>query len=126
MTNLLLVDDEPVLVHALSRLLRQAAYTIHTAEDAQEAQRLLKSRSIDLIVSDQTMPGMSGTTLLRWVAEYFPDTVRILLTGWATIGSLEETNNIPHVDRLFVKPCDYDQLRSAIKEELENCRAKSH
>ena len=124
MTTLLLVDDEPALLQAMCRLLRQTTYEVYTAENAIDAQLLCKSHPIDLIVCDHKMPGMSGVTLLAWVAENIPDTTRILLTGWATIGNLDEAINKAHVDRFFMKPCEHDTLRTAIQEELQKRRAR--
>ena len=120
MYNLLLVDDERFLTHAMTRLLRHDEYAIYTAADAVEAQHVLKTRPIDLIVSDQKMPGMSGVELFGWAAKYFPNTIRILLTGWPSIGNVDEPINDTHVDRFFMKPCDYDKLRSAIQQELRS------
>lgn len=119
MTNILLVDDERLLIHALSRLLRHERYAIYTAEDALEAQYVLKSRPVDLIISDHKMPGMCGGELLSWTAKHFPETIRILLTGWTTIGNLPQTIDYAHIDRLLTKPCDGEKLRSAIQGALQ-------
>ena len=118
MTNILLVDDERILVEAIARLLRRGPYVIYTAENALQAQQLLCSQPIDLIVSDQTMPGMCGVELLGWAARHFPDTVRILLTGWTTVGNPDQAVTHALIDRCLVKPCTYDDLRSAIQDEL--------
>ena len=83
--TVLLVDDEPNVLDGLTRVLRKEPYEILTANSAEEAATLLEDRSVDLIVSDEEMPGMSGTEFLARVAEQYPDTVRIVLTGNPTL-----------------------------------------
>ena len=75
----LLVDDDANLLCGLLRALHNQPYHIYTARGGDEAMHVCKTRSIDLIVSDEHMSGMQGTDLLSWVAREFPDVVRILL-----------------------------------------------
>ena len=124
MINILLVDDERFLLNAISRFLRPTEYAVYAVEDALEAQYVLKSRSIDVVVSDHKMPGMCGVELLGWTARTFPDTIRILLTGYATIGILDQAINFAHIHRFLMKPCDHECLRSAIHDELRTRRSK--
>ena len=80
--GVLFVDDEPNILKALTRICRSEGYEILTAETPEVAVRILESEPVAVVVSDQQMPGTSGTTLLSRVRERFPDTVRILLTGY--------------------------------------------
>ncbi len=115
----LLVDDEPNLLRALSRSLRQQPYRINTARSAEEAMDILKAHRVDLIVSDEQMPGISGTKFLSWVADNFPEVPRIILTGQPSVPSALRAINEGGVYRYFTKPCDIVELALAIRQGLE-------
>ncbi len=117
--SILLVDDEPNLLHSLVRVLRKQPYHIYTAHCAEEALQIIKMRSVDLVVSDENMPGKSGTELLTWIAEHLSDVVRIVLTGQPSVPTTIRAINDAHVFRFFTKPCDVVQLALAIREGLE-------
>ena len=117
---ILLVDDEPFILQLLTRALRSDAYQIYTARTADESITILKAHKVDLIVSDERMPGLSGTEFLAWVAEWFPDIPRIMLTGQP--GEHTEMRAIREcgVYRFFTKPCDVEELAKAIRSALES------
>ncbi|MCA9017988.1 MAG: response regulator, partial [Planctomycetaceae bacterium] len=82
--SILLVDDEPILLKCVRRLLRpleKKGTVIWTSTSAEEAVELLSKHHIDVVVTDENMLGMSGTELLAWISEHSPDTKRIVLTG---------------------------------------------
>lgn len=79
---LLLVDDERSILSALERSLRREGYRILTAENGESALRILAETPVDVIVSDQKMPGMSGLELLAAARERRASAARVLLTGW--------------------------------------------
>lgn len=115
--TLLIVDDEVRILSALRRSLRREGYRILTAETPREALRLLEDEEVDLILSDQKMPGMSGVDFLAKAAELRPDAVRLLITGW--------TEEIPparlealDVRALIPKPWDDAELRALLREHL--------
>ena len=83
--TVLLVDDEKNVRSALRRALRHESCEILEAESAAEALRLLESRPVAVVVSDESMPGMSGTELLARVRAEYPETFRIILTGHASL-----------------------------------------
>jgi len=116
---LLLVDDDEILLHGLARALRGQPYQIYTAKGAEEAMWVLKGRSIDVIVADEKMPGMSGTDLLLWVAEHYPEVMRIMLTGHLSAETAVRAVNECNVYGLFVKPCREVDLAIAIRKALE-------
>ncbi len=116
----LLVDDEPNQLLALTRSLRQQPYRINTAGSAEEATEVLKAHRIDLIVSDENMPGTCGTQFLAWVAVNFPEVPRIILTGQASVPSALRAINKGGVYRYFTKPCDIVELALAIRQGLED------
>jgi DNA-binding NtrC family response regulator len=103
-----------------------------TAESAQEALAVLEKEVVDVIITDENMPGISGTELLRLVKERYPDTVRIMLTGLTDIEVAKNAINNGEIYRFFNKPWDDFELlvsvRYALKQKLveqENARLKS-
>jgi len=81
--TILIVDDEVRILSALRRSLRKEGYEILTAETPAEAVRLLEECSVDLVLTDHKMPGMSGVELLGEAARLNPRAARILITGWS-------------------------------------------
>jgi DNA-binding NtrC family response regulator len=116
--RVLFVDDEPNVLYALLRTLRQQPYTIITARTADEATMILKSHAVDLVVADENMPGMQGTEFLAWVARHFPHVVRIVLTGQPSVPTTLRAINDAHVFRFLTKPCDDVKLAMAIRDGL--------
>ena len=117
--TVLLVDDEDRLLNGLVRALRGQPYTVYTAKSGEEAKWILKSRAIDVVVSDEKMPGLSGTELLAWVAENRPEVVRIVLTGHATVKTAIQAINRSAVHRFFTKPCNEFELAVVLHKALE-------
>src|SRR5438105_543023 len=75
--SLLVVDDEPYILPTLSALLA-GAFEVITADSGEAAQQVFAARDVDLVLTDQRMPRMTGTQLLEWVREHSPKTVRLL------------------------------------------------
>ena len=117
--TVLLVDDEPNVLDGLTRVLRKEPYKILTANSAEEAARLLQDNNVDLIVSDEEMPGMSGTEFLGTVAQDYPDTVRIVLTGHPTLPAALRAINEGKVYQFFTKPCNEIDLAITMRRALE-------
>ncbi len=117
--TVLLVDDEPNVLAGLTRVLHKEAYTILTANTAEEAARVLETRHVDLIVSDESMPGMSGTEFLARVAAEHPNIVRIVLTGHPTLSTALRALNEGKVYHFFTKPCNEIDLAITIRHALE-------
>lgn len=122
--TVLLVDDEPNLLYSLSRALRSEPYRIYTARTADESIAIVKSHRIDLVVSDENMPGMSGTKFLAWVAEVLPEVPRFMLTGQPGENVKQRALEEARVDRFFTKPCNATELAQAIRMSLKQ-RVKS-
>jgi diguanylate cyclase (GGDEF)-like protein len=116
--TLLLVDDEPSIVSSLKRLLRGDGYRILTANSGKEGLQLLAEHTVDLIVSDQRMPEMTGVEFLRQVRQLYPDTVRIVLSGYTELQTVTDAVNGGAIYKFLTKPWDDEQLRSHIQEAV--------
>ncbi len=114
--TLLLVDDEPHILSALTRMLRREGYNILSSTSPQEAFDLLAKHSVQVVISDQRMPEMSGTEFLSRVRQLYPDTVRIVLTGYTDLESVTGAINRGAIYKFLTKPWDDDQLREQIRE----------
>jgi YesN/AraC family two-component response regulator len=113
------VDDEPNILSALKRLLRKEPYRVLTANDGQEALRQLSTDLVHIIISDQRMPGMSGTDLMAQVKDAYPDVLRIILTGYTDVDSITESINKGHIYKFFLKPWNDQNLTLEIRQALE-------
>jgi two-component system, probable response regulator PhcQ len=117
--RVLLVDDEPSVTEALKRQLRREPYEVLCAASADQAMQVLRNESIDVVVSDERMPGMAGSELLSVVRRHFPDTVRMVLTGHASLQATLRAINEGQVSRFFIKPCDPAELSVAIRQAIQ-------
>ena len=116
--TVLLVDDEPSIVSSLRRLLRGDGYRILTANSGKEGLKLLEEHTVDVIVSDQRMPEMTGVEFLREVRRLYPDTVRIVLSGYTELQTVTDAVNGGAIYKFLTKPWDDEQLRSHIQEAV--------
>ena len=114
--TLLLLDDEASILSALKRLLRREGYTVLATTDHEEAFALLASHRVGVVISDQRMPGITGTDFLRGVKDLYPDTLGMVLSGYTDLQSVIEAINQGSIYRFLTKPWDDDQLRGAIRE----------
>jgi diguanylate cyclase (GGDEF)-like protein len=114
-SSLLIVDDEPYILNLLAALLKDE-FEVLTASSAEAARRVLTRRDIDLIVTDQKMPHMTGVQLLEWVRHKHPTTVRLLMTGFAEIEAAAEAINRGHIAGYIFKPWQNDELRHILRE----------
>jgi len=114
--TLLLVDDEVNIQRALTRLLRNEGYRIFCASSAHEAMAILAKQEVQVIVSDQRMPQISGTELLTQVKALYPNTVRILLSGYSDAVAVTDAINRGAIYKFLVKPWDDDDLRLQVRE----------
>lgn len=120
--TLLLVDDEQNILSALKRLLRKDGYRILCASSAAEGLQLLAEVSIDVIVSDQRMPGMTGVEFLQRAKDLYPDTVRIVLSGFTDLQSIIDAVNEGAIYKFLMKPWDDERIRAHIAEAFRQKR----
>jgi response regulator RpfG family c-di-GMP phosphodiesterase len=109
------VDDEDNILAALRRLLRRDGYEILTARNGDEALRCLAEHPVDVILSDQRMPGMTGVEFLHRAAALYPDTVR-MTSGFTDLQSIIDAVNEGAVYKFLTKPWDDDRLRAHVAE----------
>lgn len=114
--TLLLVDDEVNIVSSLKRLLRPDNYNILTAHSGQEGLDVLARHEVDVIMSDQRMPGMTGVEFLSKAKEIYPNTVRIVLSGYTELQSVTDAVNQGAIYKFLTKPWDDIQLRGHVEE----------
>ncbi len=115
MKNVMFVDDEPRVIDALRRMLRDQrdAWRMEFALSGEEALRRVEAEPFDVIVSDMRMPGMDGAQLLERVVERSPQTVRIILSGQADRDNVLRSVGPTH--QFLAKPCDAEVLKSTVK-----------
>ncbi|UCV21496.1 EAL domain-containing protein [Ferribacterium limneticum] len=118
--TLLIVDDEVGMISALQRLLRREGYRILTAGSAQKGFELLATHDVHVILSDQRMPQMSGTEFLSRVRELYPDTIRIVLSGYTDLDTVTGAVNRGAIYKFLTKPWDDDQLRDQLREAFRH------
>lgn len=117
--KLLLVDDEPDIVDSLSRTFRRD-YAIVTANSGAAAIELLGREQVDLIISDQRMPGVTGDAVLKFALQNQPEAIRILLTGYADLESLVRCVNEAGIYKYISKPWEPENLRLTVVRALES------
>lgn len=120
--TLLFVDDERNILASLRRLFRPLGYNILLAESGPAALEIMKQFPIDLVISDMRMPEMDGARFLQEVAKRYPDTVRILLTGFADLTSTIAAINSGKIYRYVSKPWEDTELTLAVSQALKTRR----
>ncbi len=131
--RILLVDDSPNILKALQRTFRLTkGYGIFSAGSANTALEIMETEKIDMIITDENMPGISGTELLKTIRVLHPHVIRFMLTGQTDIEVAKNAINDGAIYRFFTKPWDDFELlisvRYAFKQrelERENTRLKS-
>ncbi len=117
--SILYVDDEEDNLTVFKSTFRRE-YTIHTAISGAEGMEILKNNDIQLIITDQRMPGMTGIQFLESVIPDYPDCIRMILTGFSDVEAIIEAINKGRVYRYITKPWNKDELRLTINNAFEN------
>ena len=118
--HVLLVDDEPSILQSLKRLFRGGPYEVITADSGTRGLELLAAGiPVRVVVSDYLMPGMNGVEFLKEVYERSPETVRIILSGYADKPVLLEAVQSGRIYKYVAKPWDDDVLRNTIAKGIE-------
>ncbi len=119
---ILVVDDEETVRYIISQLLRTQGFEAVKARDGIEALAELEKGSFSVIVSDQKMPGMTGIDLFKKSKELYPDTVRILLSGYADLDMAKEAIAQGEVYRFLSKPFDHEEFFLCVNQALDHHR----
>lgn len=120
------IDDEPSVIYALKEQLSDflgSRYEVMGCESGEEAMELINTLEadgmiIEMVVTDQMMPGMKGDELLKIIHQRLPNTIKIMLTGQAGLQSAISAVNEGGISRFYEKPWDIQELGSDIKQLL--------
>lgn len=116
--GVLYVDDEVNNLNSFKAAFRRD-FEIYTASSAREGRKILDAHEIGVIITDQRMPGMTGIEFLESIIPVYPDTIRILLTGFSDINAVMDAINRGQVYKYLVKPWQNDELKMYIENALE-------
>jgi response regulator RpfG family c-di-GMP phosphodiesterase len=122
--RLLIVDDEENILHSLRRLFRREPYEILIAHSAQEGLDILNTEQISVILSDQRMPGMIGSEFFKIVKEKYPNTIRIIMSGYTELESITSAINDGAIYKFLLKPWDDEKLLNHIREAFSHQELK--
>lgn len=116
--GVLYVDDEIHNLNSFKAAFRRD-FNIYVAQSAREGRRVLDQNEIAVIVTDQRMPGMTGIEFLESIIPVYPDTIRILLTGFSDINAVMDAINRGQVYKYLVKPWADEELKMYIQNAME-------
>jgi putative nucleotidyltransferase with HDIG domain len=120
--NILYVDDEENLLRSFERVFLDVPANVITCASAEEAMRIIKTTEIAVIVSDNMMPGITGLEFLSWAKSVSPDSVRILMTGFADLSTAIAAINQGEVYKFITKPWEPDELVSIVMDSINKYR----
>jgi response regulator RpfG family c-di-GMP phosphodiesterase len=123
--NILYVDDEINNLTSMKATFR-TEYNIFTASSAAEGIKILSEKTISIVISDQKMPEISGAEFLASIKDEYPDTIRILLTGYTDMEALIEAINKGQIYYYLNKPWNEQQLRMLIEKSFEVYSLRIH
>lgn len=112
------IDDDPAVLSALVRLLAREPYEFIAVGDPEEGLDLVRKRDVSLVIADQRMPVMSGTSVLQLVKAASPATVRLLLTGSPRATWVIQAQERELMDLVLGKPWDDDELKHTVLTQL--------
>lgn len=118
--TVLIVDDEIEILRILKKTLEDD-YNVLTASRAREAMQLMRT-DVAVVLSDQRMPEMTGAELFRHLRQQFPDTVRVVMTGYSDMNALIDSVNQGEIFRYLAKPWEMETLLSTMQEAVARYR----
>lgn len=117
--SILILDDEVNVLKSLERLLEEESYDIITVLDGNKALEMVKTHTPSLIISDYRMPGMNGVEFLSQACQVYPDSIRVMLTGFADIDAVIGAINKGEIYRYITKPWKEDEFKALIRDCLK-------
>lgn len=116
----LFVDDESAVTSGIRAALRKAPFEVYIANSGEEALAQLAKKPVDIVVSDEKMPGMCGSELLAHVRREYPDTMRLMFSGQADLSAAVRAINEAGIFRFLMKPCDPKELASSVNQAIDS------
>jgi len=116
--SILYVDDEENNLFSFKATFR-IKYQVYTAISGEEALKILGSKEVQIIITDQRMPEMTGVQFLEKVLQKYPDPMRILLTGYADMGAVVDAVNKGKIFHYLAKPWNEEELTLTIERAYE-------
>src|SRR5271166_7105540 len=112
MKRILFVDDEVKILDGIQRMLRadRFRWDMHFVLGGEAALQACEASSFDVVISDMRMPGMDGATLLGHIRDRFPNTARIILSGYSEVALVARSVHVAH--RFLTKPCNAAELQA--------------
>lgn len=121
--TILIVDDEPNVVSSLKRVLISQDREILSAYSAEEAWRLLQEKGeVEVIICDNKLPGLSGVEFLSKVKTVYPQTVRVLITGYPDLTTVTEAIAKADIWRYLLKPIEIEELKTLVTQAFDYYR----
>jgi type II secretory ATPase GspE/PulE/Tfp pilus assembly ATPase PilB-like protein/FixJ family two-component response regulator len=117
--TLLFVDDEENVLSSLKRIFMEENYIILTATSAAKALEIMEAKQVQLVITDHRMPVMTGAEMLKRIKETWPDTIRIMLTGYADVNSIMGAVKDGAVYKFITKPWNDEDLRLTVSLALQ-------
>ncbi len=113
--KVLIIDDEPNILNSLRRALTSGEVDIYTAPDTEKATEILKQEdNIEVIICDNRLPGVPGIDFLTKIKPMYPDTIRILITGYPDLSTAMDAINKAHIWRYLLKPVEIGELKMMV------------
>lgn len=119
--HILVVDDEGAIRYSVSKTLQRIGYTVHEASSGEEALEMMKKQDYDVVLTDIRMPGLTGVELLKRIKEAAPDSIVILMTGYASLGTAVESLRLGAHDYL-IKPSSSQDIRQSVAKGVERAQ----
>jgi two-component system alkaline phosphatase synthesis response regulator PhoP len=119
--HILVVDDEGAIRYSISKTLQRVGYQVSAAASGEEALDMLGNQLFDVVLTDIRMPGLTGVELLAKIKERAPDSIVILMTGYASLGTAVESLRLGAHDYL-IKPSSSQDIRQSVLRGLERAR----
>lgn len=119
--KILVVDDEPNVLLTMSAILRQEGYDVEEASGGQVALQALAQRTFDLVLTDMNMPQVDGMAVLEAVQKHAPNTVTLVITGYASVHTALRALQLGAYEYLL-KPTEIEDLKQAVRRSLERKR----
>jgi len=117
--HILIVDDEPTITNTLKDFLSRDSYGVFIAASAEKGLEVLAREEIDVVISDEVMPGMLGSEFLSIVRQKYPNTIRMIITGHASVDAAVRSINEGEIYRFFTKPFNVFDLAVTIRQALK-------